>query len=126
MKLTVFTSIIRSGLTNKAVSLDPSVMSMEAVREQYARFRREILVYKLALRDPRTPKPAKWFLGAAIAYALTPIDLIPDFIPVIGHLDDAVIIPALVWLAVRLIPRDVIEECRAEVARSLGFERASS
>jgi uncharacterized membrane protein YkvA (DUF1232 family) len=88
------------------------------LRFMYMRFRREIGVYRLVLKDPRTPTSAKWLLRAAVAYALSPIDLIPDFIPLIGHLDDAVIIPAFVWLAVRLIPRDVIQDCRAVADRS--------
>jgi uncharacterized membrane protein YkvA (DUF1232 family) len=83
------------------------------LKAQYARFRREIRVYSEAMRHPRTPRVAKWLLRAAIAYTLTPIDLIPDFIPVVGHLDDAIIVPGLVVLAVRLIPRDVLDECRA-------------
>ena len=88
------------------------------LREAYSRFRREMTIYQLAVRHPRTPRLAKWLLGAAVAYALSPIDLIPDFIPVIGHLDDVVIVPVLVAIAVRLIPRDVLEECRATVTAS--------
>ena len=90
------------------------------LRGAYDRFRREIRVYQLVLRHPRTPRAAKWLLGAAVAYSLSPIDLIPDFIPILGHLDDAVIVPGLVIAAIRLTPRDVLEECRAQVARSSG------
>lgn len=53
-----------------------------------------------------------WLLKAAVAYFLSPVDLIPDFIPVIGHLDDVVIVPLLVWLAVRMIPKIIIDDCR--------------
>jgi len=74
----------------------------------------EIRVYQLVRQHPRTPKLAKVLIGLAIGYALSPIDLIPDFIPVIGHLDDALIVPALIFIARRLIPDDVIAECRGE------------
>ena len=83
----------------------------------WRRFREEIRVYQLALDHPGTPRVAKWLLRAAIVYALSPIDLIPDFIPVLGHLDDAVIIPGLVVLAARLIPKKVMEECREAATR---------
>jgi uncharacterized membrane protein YkvA (DUF1232 family) len=78
-------------------------------------FRRELIVYQRVLADPRTPITAKLFLGLAIGYLCMPFDLIPDFIPVLGHLDDVVIVPALVYAALRLIPQELVAEHRADV-----------
>ncbi|MEW6001926.1 MAG: DUF1232 domain-containing protein [Nitrospirota bacterium] len=74
--------------------------------------KREIEVYRRVLKDDRTPKIAKFFLGLAIGYALLPFDIIPDFIPVIGHIDDLIIVPALVVIALKMIPEEVIKDCR--------------
>ena len=74
----------------------------------------QLRVYRLVLSDPRTPWLAKVLLGAALAYALSPIDIVPDFIPVIGHLDDVIIVPLLVWLALRCVPREVVQDARAK------------
>ena len=68
-----------------------------------------------SLRDPRTPWYAKLAAGCVVAYAISPIDLIPDPIPVLGHLDDLVLIPLGVWLVRRLIPATVIADARAAV-----------
>ncbi len=65
---------------------------------------RESLALYYVARDPRTPWYAKLLAGAIVAYALSPIDLIPDFIPVLGLLDDLLLLPAAIWLAVRLVP----------------------
>ena len=70
----------------------------------------------LASRDPRVPWPAKAVAAITVAYALSPIDLIPDFIPVIGYLDDLVLVPLGIALAIRLVPPAILAEHRAEAA----------
>lgn len=85
---------------------------LQRLRSTAKRLRQEIKVYQLVLKDPRTPKLAKILLGLALGYALLPFDLIPDFIPVIGHLDDLIIVPILVILALKMIPQDVVDDCR--------------
>lgn len=69
--------------------------------------------YRRVLRDPRTPFLAKALLWAALVYALTPIDVVPDFIPVLGHLDDLVIVPILIIAALWMIPEEVLRDCEA-------------
>lgn len=80
--------------------------------------KRDIVALWLAARDPRTPRFAKAVAGVTAAYALSPIDLIPDFVPILGYLDDLVIVPAGIALAIRLIPPELMTECR-EHANSL-------
>ena len=77
-----------------------------------SQFKTEIKIYQCVLKDPRCPRLARWLLVAAIAYALSPIDVIPDFIPVIGHIDDVLIIPLLLVIAMQLIPRELIDKHR--------------
>ena len=79
----------------------------------------------LAARHPQTPWYAKMFAAMIVAYALSPIDLVPDFIPVIGFLDDLVVIPLGIILARRMIPAAVLTECRARAAQSVGAQPAS-
>jgi uncharacterized membrane protein YkvA (DUF1232 family) len=78
----------------------------------------------LSVRDPRTPWYARAFGLLVAAYALSPLDLIPDFIPVVGLLDDAILIPAGIWLFVKMLPKGVFEEHRAEAA--IAAERPGS
>jgi len=68
----------------------------------------------LSLKSKDTPLVAKILVGVTIAYALSPIDLIPDFIPVLGYLDDVIILPVLIALTIRLIPEKTLEQCRKE------------
>jgi uncharacterized membrane protein YkvA (DUF1232 family) len=79
------------------------------------RFKSELKVYQGALRDPRTPRLARLLLWLAIGYTLLPFDLIPDFIPIIGHLDDAILVPLLIMGALKLIPETVMKESRDRV-----------
>jgi uncharacterized membrane protein YkvA (DUF1232 family) len=81
-------------------------------KERAARLRTGVCVLYLSLKDPRTPWYAKAFLFLIIAYALSPIDLIPDFIPVLGYLDDLILVPAGVYLALKMVPAELLEEYR--------------
>jgi len=78
--------------------------------------KRDLLALYLAYRDPRVPWYAKVFTAAVIGYALSPIDLIPDFIPVLGYLDDLIIVPAGIYLAIRMIPKEAMAECREKAS----------
>jgi uncharacterized membrane protein YkvA (DUF1232 family) len=77
--------------------------------------KKQLTLYRLVLKDKRTPFTAKLLLGAAIGYLLLPFDLIPDFIPFFGQLDDLIIVPLLVYLALKLIPKNIIEEYKIEL-----------
>lgn len=81
--------------------------------------KREAYGLYLAYRDPRVPWPARLFAAIVVAYAFSPIDLIPDFIPVLGYLDDLILVPLGIWLALRLIPADVLRECREQAEARL-------
>ena len=81
--------------------------------------KRELYALYLASRDPRTPWYAKAAIAGVLAYALSPIDLIPDFIPVLGYLDDLVLLPAGIWMALRLIPPTVMAESRARAEEAV-------
>lgn len=80
------------------------------------RIKRDGLTLWFAGRHPGTPWLAKALGVVVVAYALSPIDLIPDFIPVLGYLDDVVLLPGLIWLAIRLLRADVLADCRAQAA----------
>ncbi len=89
---------------------------IEKMRTWARALKAEIAVLAAAVRDARTPWYAKVLGVIIVAYALSPIDLIPDFIPVLGYLDDLLLLPLGIWLVRRMIPADVMAEHRASVA----------
>lgn len=86
------------------------------LRQIAQRLKTEFALYRLLAYHPHTPRLAKWLLMLAIGYVLMPFDLIPDFIPVLGQLDELVIVPGLIYLALRLVPDKIVAECRQQVA----------
>jgi uncharacterized membrane protein YkvA (DUF1232 family) len=89
------------------------------LRDKARQLKREVLVLYFAVRDPRTPLAAKLFTALVVAYALSPIDLIPDFIPVLGYLDDLVLVPLGIAIALRMIPQDVLDASRVRADQLL-------
>ena len=87
---------------------------IESITTWAKRIKRDAVMLWFAQKHPDTPFLAKAISVFTVAYALSPIDLIPDFIPVLGYVDDALLLPALIWLAVRLLPAHVVQECRAQ------------
>ncbi len=86
---------------------------LEKLKQIAARLKAEFVFYQRLQKHPQTPKLAKALLWLAIGYVLMPFDLIPDFIPVIGQLDEMVIIPILLYCALKLTPQTVMAECRS-------------
>ena len=89
---------------------------IEKLKSKARALKHEAYAVYLAARDPRTPWYVKILIFFVVAHTFSPIDLIPDFIPVLGYLDDLIITPGGLWLAVRLIPPDVLKETRAIAA----------
>ncbi len=89
------------------------VSFLAAWKQRARQLKTEVYALYLACRDPRTPWYARAFAAGVVAYAFSPIDLIPDFIPILGYLDDLVLIPLGIALALRMIPPAVMADCRA-------------
>ena len=85
---------------------------MKELKKKAKEIKKNIVVLYIAFKKKETPWYAKVMAGITIGYALSPIDLIPDFIPVLGYLDDIVILPLLIVLSIKLIPRSIIEEAK--------------
>jgi uncharacterized membrane protein YkvA (DUF1232 family) len=89
-------------------------------KERATYLKKEVFTIYLACRHPCVPWYAKAIALLVVGYALSPIDLIPDFIPILGYLDDAILIPLGILLVIRLIPKEVMEECRQKSETAMG------
>lgn len=96
----------------------------ESIKRWAKRIKRDAVMLWFARNHTDTPFFAKALCFIAVAYALSPIDLIPDFIPILGYVDDALLLPGMIWLAVRLLPPHVIETCRAQADRWMIEQKA--
>ena len=99
---------------------------MTRLRTWARQLKRDTYALYLAVRDPRTPWYARILAGVILAYAFSPIDLIPDFIPVLGYLDDVVLVPLGLALLVRLVPPEVMTAARLRAAEEGGMGRPTS
>lgn len=90
-------------------------MILKNLKQKIALLKQECIVIYFALKDIRTPFPAKIFAAVTVAYLLSPMDLVPDFIPVLGLLDDLILVPLLISLTLKLIPKAVLDDVRAMV-----------
>lgn len=96
---------------------------LSTLKAWLARLKADLVALWFCYRHPKTPFAAKVLAAVVVAYAFSPIDLIPDFIPVLGYLDDLVLLPVGVWLAVKMIPSTVLAECRSQAGRWLEDDR---
>jgi uncharacterized membrane protein YkvA (DUF1232 family) len=87
-------------------------MPKESWKEKVKRLKMEVYALCLAIKDPRVPWYAKLLMALIIGYVISPIDLIPDFIPIIGQIDDLIIVPAGIALVIKMIPKSVMDEYR--------------
>lgn len=96
---------------------------IETLKQRAHALQSDTYALYLAYRHPQVPWYAKVWAALVVAYAFSPIDLVPDFIPVLGYLDDIILIPLGVGIAVKLIPPDVLAECRQNAAQALSQQR---
>lgn len=97
---------------------------LETARAWARRIKRDAMTLWFARTHPDTPWHAKALGAFVVAYALSPIDLIPDFIPILGYVDDVILLPALIWLTVRLLPPHVLAESRLKAEKWMADENA--
>jgi uncharacterized membrane protein YkvA (DUF1232 family) len=89
---------------------------IQKLRKISQSLKKQLKLYRIVVKDKRTPLIAKLLLGAAIGYLLLPFDIIPDFVPFFGQLDDLIIVPLLIYLALKFIPKNIISEYKIEIS----------
>lgn len=99
---------------------------LNQAKDRARRVKRDIVAVYLAGRDPETPALVRWLALGIAAYALSPIDLIPDFVPVLGYLDDLILVPAGIYLVVRLLPPHVLSAARSKAETLLDRPRSKA
>jgi len=99
---------------------------MQTWKQKARQLKKETYAIYLACKDPRVPWYARFLAAGVVAYAFSPIDLIPDFIPVIGYLDDLIIVPLGIWLVLKMIPPAVLAECREKAQEAMGEEKPTN
>lgn len=104
---------------NKRIQTEKGLSIIQKIKKWARDLKKQLLVLYLAYRDERVPWYAKLFTMLVVAYAFSPIDLIPDFIPILGYLDDLILVPLGVYLALKLIPKEVLEDCKREMEKKL-------
>ncbi len=109
--------MIASGLTTRTAVYNRRMSALTSAKQWARGIKRDAVALWIAARDPRVPWYAKATAGAVAAYALSPIDLIPDFIPIVGYLDDLLIVPVGIMLAIKLVPVNLMQEFREEAMR---------
>jgi len=92
---------------------------MESLKQVARQLKKETYAVYLASIDSRVPWYARVLAGVTVAYALCPLDLIPDFIPILGYLDDLLIVPLGIWLVLKMIPPEILAECREKAAAQI-------
>lgn len=102
------------------------MLNFETWKERASQLKREVYAIYLAYKDPRVPWYAKVFAACVVAYAFSPIDLIPDFIPGLGYLDDLILVPLGIYFVLKLIPDDVMAECREKAQAQMSQHRPTN
>jgi uncharacterized membrane protein YkvA (DUF1232 family) len=95
-------------------------MVLESWKHRVSQLKRETYAVYLAYRDPRTPWYAKILGALVVGYAFSPIDLVPDVVPILGYLDDLILVPLGIFLALKIIPPAVLDECREQAGQVVG------